>query len=62
LVSAAQFAVRAHVPEVPVMVMGALALAGVPLTVPTEQGLPAAAVIVGMVLALVVAVTLNVDW
>ena len=59
--SAAQFAARLQVPVPLVMVTVALALAGVPLTLPAEQG-PEATVIVGRVLALVVAVTENVDW
>ena len=59
--SAAQFAASVQVPVPLVMVAVALALAGVPLTVPIEQG-PEATVIVGRVLALVVAVTENVDW
>ena len=57
--SAAQFAVRLQVPVPPVMVTLALALAGPPLTLPTEHG--PLAVMVGKVLALVVAVTVNVD-
>ena len=59
--SAAQFAASVQVPVPLVMVAVALALAGVPLTVPTEQG-PEATVIVGKVLALVVAVTVKLDW
>ena len=43
------------------MVTVALALTGVPVTLPTEQG-PEATVIVGRVLALVVAVTVKLDW
>ena len=58
--SAAQFAVRPQVPVPAVMVTLALALAELPLTLPAEQG--PLAVIAGKVLALVVAVTVNVDW
>ena len=61
MLSAAQFAVRLQVPVPLVMVAVALALAEVPLTLPTEHG-PEATVIVGRVLALVVAVTVKLDW
>lgn len=58
VVSAAQLAVSVQVPVPLVMVTVAVALAGVPPTGPTVQ--TPAGVMVGMVLALVVAVTVNV--
>ena len=58
--SAAQFAVRLHAPVPLVMVTAALALAGVPMTGPTEQTPDAE--MPGKVLALVVAITMKLDW
>lgn len=56
---AAQFAVTVHVPAPVSIVTVALALAGVPLTLPTEQT-PVVPVMVGITGAFVVAVTVNV--
>jgi hypothetical protein len=59
LLSAAQFAETAHVPVPVSMVMVALALAAVPVTAPALQ-MPAVPAMVGSVLALLLAVTVNV--
>ena len=61
MLSVAQLAVRLQVPVALVIVTVAVALAGVPLTAPTEQT-PAVPVIAGIVLALVVALTAKVAW
>lgn len=60
MVSAAQAAERTHVPVPPVMVTGTVTLAAIPAGVPSEQTLPAAAVMVGIMVEVVVAVTVNV--
>ena len=58
MASAAQLAVNVQVPVPLVIVTRALAFAGVPDTLPTVQ-MPVVPVIWGMVLAFVVAVTVN---